>query len=110
MWSLLVSLLVIQAAPPPQQPNAYLLAQAYDRCMATCAVRLSHTDATDAAIFAQARQSCQPLGARMRVAVNAEVPPAQAAEALATMDAQAEPNFMRMLARIRSDRARRAAQ
>ena len=111
MWSLLVSLLAVQtSAPAADRPNAQVLAQAYDRCMATYAVRLTRTDAADAAIFAQARDSCRPLGEQMRAALNAELPPAQAAELLTALDARAEPDFMAMLARIRSDRARRAAQ
>lgn len=78
--------------------------------MATQAVRLTHTAAADADIYAQATQSCRALNEQLRAALNAQLPPVQAAEILAAIDAQAQPNFMAMLSRIRSDRARRAGQ
>ena len=96
-----------QAAAQDPQPNAMVLAQALDRCMATQAVRLTRTSATDAEIFAQARQSCLALNDQFRAAVNAQLPSADAAEMLRSIDQQAEPNFLAMLSRIRSDRARR---
>jgi hypothetical protein len=96
-----------QAAAQDPQPNAMILAQALDRCMATQAVRLTRTAATDAEIFAQARQSCLSLNDQFRAAVNAQLPAADAAEMLRSIDQQAEPNFMAMLSQIRSDRARR---
>jgi hypothetical protein len=95
------------AAAQDPQPNAMILAQALDRCMVTHAVRLTRTPTSDPDIFAQARQSCQPLNDRLRTAINAELPPADAAEMLRSIDQQAEPNFMALLARIRTDRARR---
>ena len=96
-----------QAAAQDPQPNAMILAQALDRCMVTHAVRLTRTSASDADIFAQARQSCQPLNDQLRTAINAELPPADSAEMLRSIDQQAEPNFMTLLSRIRTDRARR---
>jgi phage protein D len=67
MWTkssavVLVSLFAAQQVTAQQpHPNAQILAQAYDRCMATHAVRLTHTTASDKEIFAQATESCLPL-------------------------------------------------
>ena len=109
--SVLILLLAAQQAAAQQpEPNVMVLAQALDRCMTTHAVRLTHTAATDADIYAQARQSCLSLNDRLRASISAQVPPAQAAEVLRSIDAQAEPSFMALLARIRSDRAQRGAQ
>ena len=95
-----------------QQPlqDVQIVAQAYDRCMATYAVRLTHTAASDQDIFSQASQGCLPLKSRLIEAINAQLPPAQAREVLESIEAQGEPNFMGMLALIRSDRRRRAGQ
>lgn len=104
----LVLLLATQpATAQPSQPNVQMLAQAYDRCMATYAVRLTRTAAADAEIYSQAKQSCAELDGQLKAALSAQLQPAQAAEIIQSMDAQAEPNFMAMLAQIRSDRARR---
>jgi hypothetical protein len=106
---LLVTLVAAQQATAQQpEQDVQTLAQAYDRCMATQAVRLTRTPATDADIFRQATQACLSLQELLRTAINAQLPPAQATDILRSIDAQAEPNFMAMLARIRSDRARRA--
>jgi hypothetical protein len=43
-------------------------------------------------------------------AINAEVPPPQAAELLKSIDETRKPNFFNMLARIRSDRAKRESE
>jgi len=96
-----------QIAAQELQPNVMVLAQALDRCMATQAVRLTRTEATDTEILAQARQSCLGLNEQFRAAVNAQLPAADAVEMLRSIDQQAEPNFIAMLSRIRSDRARR---
>ena len=107
------SLVAAQPAPassPPSHPDFGIVAQAYDRCMATYAVRLTRTAATDAQIFTEATRSCLPLKARLRAAIIAQLPPAEAAELLGAVDAPAEPGFMALLARIRSDRARREGQ
>ena len=93
-------------AAQPVQTNPQVIAQAYDRCMATYAVRLSRTEATDEEIFVQATRGCQSLDDQLTAAINAQVPAAQAAQLLQAMDAQAKPNFMAMLERIRSDRQR----
>ena len=92
------------------QPDVGILASAYDRCMATIAVRQTHTDATDEAIYAQAVQSCGPLKTQLTAAINAQLPQAQASQLIQAMDAQGRPNFMAMVAQIRADRARRAGQ
>ena len=121
MWmkrsaSVLILLAATQPAAAQQAtgqnagPNPMVLAQALDRCMTTQAVRLTHTAATDADIYAQARRSCLSLNGRLRASITAQVPPADAAEVLRTIDAQAEPSFMALLARIRSDRAQRSAE
>ena len=104
--SLLLLFSVQPAAAQQPEPNVQIIAQAYDRCMATYAVRLTRTAATDQDIFRQASQGCLSLGGQLRAAIEAQLPPEQAAELLRSMDAQAEPNFMAMLARIRSDRSR----
>lgn len=97
------------AAAQQAQPDAFTLAGALDRCMATHAVRLNHSDATDEVIYEQASRSCRPLRDRVTVAVRAQLRPEQAAEIVRWMDIQGRPNFMAMLTRIRSDRAGRAA-
>ena len=105
--ALVLLLAAQQGAAQETQPNAMVLAQALDRCMATQAVRLTRTAATDAEILAQARRSCLTLSDQFRAAVNAQSPAADAAEMLRSIDSRAEPNFMAMLSQIRSDRARR---
>ncbi|MDV3457909.1 hypothetical protein RZN05_13015 [Sphingomonas sp. HF-S4] len=108
----LIALSGLQQAPAPQaqvQLDPQIIAQAADRCMATHAVRSSRTSTDDEAIYAQARLSCAPLNDQLAIALRARLAPAQAAEALRTLDAQAKPNFMAMIARIRSDRARHDA-
>ena len=113
MWTkpsaiVLISLFAVQQAIAQQpQPSVQIIAQAYDRCMATYAVRLTRTAATDEDIFMQASQSCLSLKVQLTAAINTQLPPAQATETLQAIDATAEPNFIAMLARIRSDRARR---
>jgi len=98
-----------QQAAPAAAPDARELALAYDRCMATYAVRLTRTAATDEEIYAQATASCASLESRLSAAIKAQLPPARATEMLQAMAADAKPNFMDMLARIRSDRLQRAA-
>ena len=93
-------------AQEPQQ-DFRIIAQAYDRCMATYAVRLTRTAASDAEIFSQASQGCLALKEHLRAAINAQLPPADAGELLRAIQTQGEPSFLAMLARIRSDRARR---
>jgi len=106
-----ISLAGAQAASTAQaEPSAQIVAQALDRCMATYAVRLTKTDASDEAIFTEATTSCLPLNVRLRAAINAQLPPPQAAGVIRSFDAQAKPNFMTMLAKIRSDRASKPDQ
>jgi hypothetical protein len=103
-----ISLVAVQQATAQQpQPSVEILAGAYDQCMTTSAVRLTRTSATDQDIYVRSTESCLPLKGRLRLAINAQLPAAQAADVLRAIDAQAEPNFMAMVARIRSDRARR---
>lgn len=106
--SLILAVPFQQASAQSAQPNIQILAQAYDRCMATQAVRLTHTQASDEEIFAAATQSCLSLDQQLRAGIAAQLPATQALQVVEAMDAQAKPNFMAMLARIRSDRARRA--
>jgi hypothetical protein len=116
MWiassaAVLASLVGMQQAPPQQGPaNPQIVAQAYDRCMATHAVRLTRTSATDENIYTQASQSCLPLNDQLTAAIKAQLPPAQADEILRTLAANGKPNFLSMLARIRSDRARKSGE
>ncbi|HVJ02184.1 MAG TPA: hypothetical protein VM662_08380 [Sphingomonas sp.] len=91
-----------------QQGNIQIIAQALDRCMATYAVRLTRTAASDDDIYGQATTSCKSLRDQLTAAIRAQVPSAQATSLLGSLDAQAKPNFMAMLAKIRSDRAARA--
>ena len=115
MWirstiALLVCQLTVQQAFAQEvQANAQIIAQANDRCMATYAVRLTKTDATDEAIYAEAARSCQPLQDNLATALKAQLTPAQADDILKTLAEQAKPNFMAMLTQIRSDRATRAS-
>lgn len=98
------------SAPQQSRANPMILAQALDRCMATQAVRLTHTSAADSEIYAQARQSCQGLNDQFRAAFGAQLPATDAAAILSSIDGQAESNFMTMLSRIRADRAGRGAE
>lgn len=98
------------AATQPAQPSAEILAQAYDRCMATFAVRLTKTAASDEEIYNQAMQSCATLGNELKTAIGRQFPSGEAGELLQAMDAQSKPNFLEMLARIRRDRAARAGE
>jgi len=103
-------MLATPAAAQTAAPSVLLLAQALDRCMATHAVRLTRTDAADEAIYSEAQRGCQAIDADLRAAVRAQAPAAQADALFAQFDATARPNFMALLARIRSDRAARAAK
>jgi hypothetical protein len=92
------------------QPDAMTLAQAYDRCMTTYAVRLTRTDVTDDAIFQTATESCRELQTSLFAALRAERSSEEAEAIVVAMTEQAQPNFQSMLDRIRSDRAARATQ
>lgn len=106
----LVGISLMQAAAPADvQPDVATLAQAVDRCMATHAVRLTRTDAADEAIFAQATEGCAPLKDQLLAAITRGYSADQAQQLQAAIEANARPNFMRLLQRIRSDRQNRAA-
>ena len=94
-----------QAAPP----NAMVLAQAQDRCMTTYAVRMTKTDATDEEIYSGATEGCKDLQGQLHAAIAKEYSADQAKELIATLEAQAKPNFLQLLQKIRADRQIRAA-
>lgn len=107
-----LGLLTAIAAQPstaqPTQPDASTLAQALDRCMATYAVRMTSTDASDDAIFAAATEGCKQIDTELTKTVRRDFPPAEAEAAIKQWSAQAKPNFMNLLSRIRADRAAQA--
>ena len=105
-----VALLLALPAMAQTPPSVPLLAQALDRCMAGYAVRLTRTEATDDAIFAEAVKGCQSIDTQLRAAVRAQVPAVEAARLFREFDDTSRPNFMALLQRIRADRAARAAQ
>ena len=111
MWfeSAAIAALSLGAQPAPAQ-DLGVLAHAYDRCMTTFAVRLTRTAAADADIYAEASRSCASLKNHLRAAVVAQLPAAQSSEMIRAIDSQGETSFMAMLARIRSDRARREGE
>lgn len=109
---LAISVLGLLAAQPAAasdaQPNVMILAQAQDRCMATYAVRLTRTEAADEEIFSQATEGCRQLADQLHAAIAREYPADQARELVATLQANARPNFLAILQRIRADRQRRS--
>ena len=106
--NLLVAAALSAGAPVAAQPDVDLVAQAADRCMVTYAVRLTKTEATDEEIFAAATAGCKTLNDEFDAAVTATFPAEQAAEMKAASAAQAKPNFLQLLQRIRADRASKA--
>jgi hypothetical protein len=96
------------ALAQPAQPSAMMLAQANDRCMTTYAVRMTRTEATDEAIFASAVDGCKDLKGQLYAALDREYAATQASELKAQLDAQAQPNFLILLEKIRAGRAQRA--
>lgn len=102
-----LALALSAATSATSQPNVMIVAQAYDRCMATQAVRLTRTIASDDEIFTRAVQTCAALRTELVEALERELPANQAETTLSAMNAQAKPKFMRLLARIRFDRAKR---
>ena len=105
----IVACVSVVAPAAAQQPQASvpILAQAYDRCMTTFAVRLTKTAATDEEIFGEAIRSCLPLKTQLTGAILAQLPAAEANKIVQVIDAQAKPSFVSMLAKIRADRAAR---
>ena len=94
----------------PVGPNLMTVAQAQDRCMTTNAVRLTRETTDDNAIFEQAKAGCAELEAKLNDAIEREVPAGKQAELKAILSESERPNFMTMLAKIRSDRAARGSQ
>jgi hypothetical protein len=92
------------------EPNAMLLSQAYDRCMTTFAVRLTRTDASDEAIYSAATEGCGELQLAMFAAMRREIPQPDVETIISQITDSAEPNFMALLNRIRTDRAAREQQ
>lgn len=90
----------------PAQQNVGLLGQALDRCMTTVADRESRAESDDEIIFEFAVATCGELKDPLFAAIRAQFPSEQAEEAISMIDAQAKPNFLNMLLRIRSDRQR----
>ena len=91
------------------EPSLMLVAQAQDRCMTTFAVRLSRETTDDEAIYEQAIEGCSQLDAQLDAAILREVPAEKQAELKTMLAESRKPNFMAMLAKIRSDRAAREA-
>jgi hypothetical protein len=107
MMMIAVSMVVAAAlaqSVPSNQPSAMLLAQAHDRCMTTYAVRLTKTTAPDDAIYAEAVAGCKAVKDQLATGIAREYPAAQAAELTAMLEAQAKPNFLALVQRIRTDR------
>ena len=102
-----IALVAAAIAAQPAQPSTMMLAQAYDRCMATYAVRLTKTAATDEAIYTEAVAGCKALKDQLTAGIGREYAPAQVTELTAAMEAQAKPNFLALLQRIRTDRLSR---
>ena len=98
-----VAATIVQPAEA-SQPNAMMLAQAHDRCMVGYAVRLTKTSATDEAIYREAVTGCKALHERLGAAVAREYAPEQAAQLTTSLEAQAKPNFLRLVQQIRTDR------
>ena len=91
------------------EPTLMMVAQAQDRCMTTYAVRLSKETADDEAIYERAEAGCSELDTKLDAAIQRDVPAAKQAEIRAMLANSKKPNFMAMIAKIRSDRASRAA-
>lgn len=110
MFTFLLIAAAAVASQPAQapEPSAAVLAQALDRCMTTHAVRLTRTSATDDAIYTEAAAGCKALNEQLGARIAQEYTPAQAAELTTMLEAQAKPNFLSLLQRIRADRRFRA--
>jgi hypothetical protein len=113
-YATISSAIMIAAAIPPAlaqqgQPDVVIVAQALDRCMATYAVRLTKTPASDDIIYAEAVKGCAPLNDKFVEGIKRTVPSRQATELLRDMETSKKPRFLNMLAQIRSDRAKRTS-
>ena len=105
--------MIILASPAVAQraqPNIMTIAQVLDRCMTTQAVRLSRESTDDEAIFSQAKAQCAELDAALDASMEREVPAERQADLKAQLANSEKPNFMTVLAKIRSDRSARASQ
>jgi hypothetical protein len=109
MFSAVAAVFAAPSAAQTAEPNAMLLAQALDRCMTTYAVRLTKTDAADGLIFSEAVAGCKRVKDQLGFAIAKEYKADQAKELTSMLDAQAKPNFMKLLQRIRTDRLSRTA-
>jgi len=94
----------------PTQPDVATLAQAFNRCMTTYAVRLTKTETADEAIYLAAVDGCKQIEVDLTAAIRRNIPAAQSEATLTQWKEQAKPNFMSLLRRIRSDRAARGGQ
>jgi hypothetical protein len=100
----------LPASAQQAQPDLSTLAQALDRCIASYAVRLTKTDMADEAIYKSAVEGCKPIELDLKTAVRRDIAAPQAEAAIQQWDAQARPNFMSLLQRIRTDRVARGGQ
>ena len=76
--------------------------------MATYAVRLTKTEAADEAIYSSATEGCKELKGQLHASIAREYP-GQAEELITALEAQAKPNFLQMLQKIRTDRQNRSS-
>lgn len=96
-----------QAASAQAPSKMMILAQAQDRCMTTHAVRQTRTSTDDRAIYEFARTECEGLQQQLDASIDLELPAEQAKAVKEQMRAQSKPNFLSLVAKIRSDRAER---
>lgn len=89
------------------RPSVMVLAQAHDRCMTIVAVRESKVNADDEVIYEHAKAACEESKGGLFEAIRAERPSEQAEGLIDELEAQAKPNFLNMLRRIRADRQSR---
>lgn len=99
----------VVASAQDTQASAMVLAQAHDRCMRAVAVLESHSETDDGLIYEYAVEACRELDERFHAALRTEYPADQANEIVSMLKAQAKPNFLSMLGRIRANRAARGA-
>lgn len=89
-------------------PNAMMLGQAHDRCMVSYAVRLTKTSASDEVIYTEAVSGCRGLHEQLGAAIARDYAPEQAVQLTTRLEAQAKPNFLALLRRIRTNRLSKA--
>ena len=103
--AVLAGTLVQPSVAQPTQPSLATLAEALDICLASYAVQLTYSSASDDAIYAAAKDGCKKIETELIATVRRDVPPAQADAALRQWAAVAKPNFMTVIQRIRADRS-----